>query len=64
MGSEPTWQAGKPPNEVFVEAQERYEGQPTRVVKAVHGRDGERPHWVDRDGVKYHPDTFTFWRPL
>lgn len=53
------WSSLKPPNEVWVEVQDKNE-----VIEAMafYGRDGYSPHWQLRDGSSCHPSRFNKWR--
>lgn len=56
------WRTDKPPNEVWVEVE-----MPDGLVieaQAFYGRDGYRPHWVERDGSKWPASSFQCWREI
>lgn len=54
------WQTGPPPNERLVEVED---GETVIVVKAIHGRDGVRPHWTNEAEDRLWPaDSFRRWR--
>ena len=57
------WQRGRPPQDVWVLARHPVDGI-QEEVRAVYGKDGVRPHWVDRDGGQYFTHAFTDWQPL
>lgn len=62
------WRTGRPPHGVLVEAllSQGPAGPPAPArLKAVHGGDGNRPHWANEDETEcYDPACVAAWRPL
>ncbi len=55
------WRTDIPPNEQYVEVD--CLGKIIQVM-AIHGRDGVRPHWRNKEGSCWEHDAFIEWRHI